>query len=102
MSADAAHAVDDHPHVNYIAKFWWLVALTTIEVVVAFKVEGGAKLLLLTVLSLWKALIVLNYFMHMKTEAIALKLTMCFPVVLIIILVTLFLTDSHFLGYAGT
>ena len=89
-------------HVNYIAKFWWLVALTAVEVMVAFWVPGGWKLLLLTVLSVWKAGIVLNYFMHMKSEGIALKLTMCFPLVLIVVLVTLFLTDAHFLGYAGT
>jgi cytochrome c oxidase subunit IV len=89
-------------HVNYLAKFYWLVGLTITEVAVALKVEGTAKLVLLAVLSVWKAGIVLNHFMHMKAETVALKLAMCFPLVLIFILLTLFLTDSHFLGYAGT
>jgi caa(3)-type oxidase subunit IV len=94
--SDAALAADshDHPHVNYIAKFYWLVALTTVEVGVAIWIEGPMKLALLAFLSVWKAAIVLRYFMHMKTEGLALKLAMCFPVLLMVILFTLFLTDS--------
>ena len=99
--AAAAHAADHEPHVNYMAKFWWLVGLTTVEVIVALKFEGGLKLALLTFLSLWKAAIVLAYFMHMKTENLALKLAMCFPVVLIFILVSLFLADGYFFGYSS-
>lgn len=94
MSEAALHADDHQPHVNYIAKFVWLVGLTAAEVGVAIYVEGAAKLLLLTFLSVWKASIVLKYFMHLKTEGLALKLAMCFPVLLMVILFTLFLTDS--------
>ena len=97
MSDAAIHA--DRPHVNYIAKFLWLVALTTVEVGVAIWVEGPAKLLLLAVLSFWKAAIVLRYFMHLKTEGLALKLAMLFPVVHMFILFTLFLIDSQYFGY---
>jgi len=97
----AAHAADDHAHVNYMAKFYWLVALTAIEVCVALWIPGGWKLLLLTVLSVWKAGIVLNHFMHLKSEGIALKLAMLFPLVLVVILVTLFLTDAWYFGYSG-
>ena len=101
-ATDAGHATaaeHDHPHVNYIAKFGWLVALTTVEVIVAMNVEGGLKLFLLTFLSLWKAAIVLNYFMHLKSENLALKLALCFPLALIAILVTLFLADGYWMRY---
>ena len=100
--AAPAEGHDGGHHVNYLAKFWWLVALTAIEVGVAYKVPGTAKLVLLALLSVWKAGIVLNHFMHMKSEAVALKLAMSFPLVLVCILLTLFLMDAHFLGYAGT
>jgi caa(3)-type oxidase subunit IV len=95
-AAGAEHA---HPEVNYVAKFFWLVGLTAIEVVVAIKLDGGLKLALLTFLSVWKAAIVLRYFMHLKMEGIALKLCMLFPVVLMFILFTLFLTDSQYFHY---
>jgi heme/copper-type cytochrome/quinol oxidase subunit 4 len=88
-------------HVNYIAKFWWLVGLTVTEVAVALKVGPPYKLPLLAVLSGWKAAIVLNYFMHLKTERIGLKLLVAFPAVLIVVLVTLFLMDGYFLGYSA-
>ena len=102
MSDAAAAAGHDHPHVNYIAKFVWLVGLTTVEVGVAMWVEGMPKLLLLAFLSFWKAAIVLQYFMHLKTEGLALKLVCLFPVVLMFILFTLFLTDGYILGYAAS
>ena len=40
MTESAAHAADAHPHVNYIAKFWWLVGLTATEVAVAVTLTG--------------------------------------------------------------
>ena len=95
-AADAGH---DHPEVNYVAKFFWLVGLTTVEVIIAIYIDGFPKLALLTFLSVWKASIVLKYFMHLKMEGIALKLCMLFPVVLMFILFTLFLTDSQFFHY---
>jgi cytochrome c oxidase subunit IV len=97
----AAHDEGAHPHVNYMAKFYWLVALTTAEVAVAFGVSGGWKLALLTFLSFWKAGIVLRYFMHLKTEGIGLKLLVAFPGALIVILVMLFLADGYFLNYSA-
>lgn len=91
---DPAHGGEHHEEVNYVAKFVWLVCLTTVEMGVAFWIEGTPKLILLTALSVWKAAIVLRYFMHMKMEGIGLKLAMVFPVILMVILFGLFLTDS--------
>ena len=98
----AAAETHAHPEVNYIAKFMWLVALTAAEVLVAWKVEGGAKLGLLAVLSCWKAGIVLNYFMHLKMENCALKLALAFPLTLIFVLVILFLLDGVWLERSFT
>ena len=96
-----AHAEHDHPQVNYLAKFYMLVGLTITEVVIALQMSGTIMLLLLAALSLWKAAIVLNHFMHMKTENLALKLAMAFPVVLILVLFGLFTLDGYFLNYAA-
>ena len=97
----APHGEEHLPHVNYMAKFYWLVGLTAAEVGVAIALEGGARLFLLAFLSCWKAAIVLNYFMHLKTENLALKLAMAFPLVLVLILFGLFTLDGYFLNYAA-
>ena len=97
--AHGASAEHDHPQVNYIAKFLWLVGLTTVEVIVAIYLEGGLKLFCLTFLSVWKAGIVLNHFMHLKHENTALKLALCFPLALIGVIVTLFLADGYWLRH---
>ncbi len=105
MSEAAAHVegrdATHEPHVNYMAKFYWLVGLTTAEVIVAFTLEGGLRLSLLAFLSVWKAGIVLNYFMHLKTERIGLKLMIAFPAVLVCVLVGVFLLDGFFLNYSA-
>jgi heme/copper-type cytochrome/quinol oxidase subunit 4 len=104
MSDAAVHpAAGEHHEVNYMAKFYWLVALTTAEVIAAFTLKEQRMLLLpiLTVLSIWKALIVLNYFMHLKTESLGLKLCMTFPLVLICVLVLLFLADGYWGNYSA-
>jgi|SRR5688572_25184159 cytochrome c oxidase subunit IV len=102
---DAAHAAAagaEHHETNYMAKFWWLLGLTIIEVLIAWKVPSPAlRGIGLAVFACWKAAIVLQHFMHLKNEGIALKLAMLFPLCLIAILVLLFLTDSYFLGYSG-
>ncbi len=87
----------DHPEVNYMAKFWWLVGLTIAEVAVAWKVPGGFKLAGLAFFACWKAAIVMQYFMHLKHENMAMKLVVAFPAALIAVLVTLFLMDGYFL-----
>ena len=102
---DAAHSTapaEAHHHVNYMAKFWWLLGLTAVEVLIAVYIPNPAlRGIGLAVFACWKAMIVLQYFMHLKDEGIALKLAMLFPLVLVFVLVLLFLADSHFLGYSG-
>ena len=102
-AAHAGHAAGaDHHETNYMAKFWWLLGLTVVEVLIAWLVPSPAlRGIGLAFFACWKAAIVLNHFMHLKGEGIALKLTVLFPLALIVILVMLFLTDSYFLGYSG-
>jgi cytochrome c oxidase subunit 4 len=100
-AAEHAPGHGEEPHVNYMAKFWWLLGLTVTEVAVAIWIPGGFKLVLLAILSCWKAAIVLRYFMHLKSERLPLKLLIAFPFALILILVLLFLTDAHWLGYSS-
>src|SRR5438477_4590673 len=59
-----------HAHPNYMKIFWWLAALTIVELIVVFlpfgKMTNGT---LLCALALGKAALVAAYFMHLKFEA---------------------------------
>lgn len=72
---------------NYMAVFYWLAALTAIEVGVTFlpltKLAIGA---ILVVLAFTKAALVALYFMHLKFERRTLALVAITPVLLCIFL----------------
>ncbi len=72
---------------NYMAVFYWLAALTAIEVGVTFlpltKLAIGA---MLVVLAFTKAALVALYFMHLKFERRTLALVAITPVLLCIFL----------------
>ena len=58
-----------HKEPNYIAVFWWLAALTILELgVIYMPVHRLAILILLVVLAITKAALVALYFMHLKFE----------------------------------
>jgi cytochrome c oxidase subunit IV len=61
-----------HVQPNYMAIFWWLAALTVIEVAVSIMTEGhlaeGARIFILVFLAAIKALLVALYFMHLRFE----------------------------------
>jgi cytochrome c oxidase subunit IV len=105
-AAHEGHDGHDAPHVNYMAKAYWLVGLTLAEVGAAVALQGdgktGLRLGALSVLALWKAGIVGAYYMHLQTEPRALKAVALFPLALIVVLCTAVLTDGHWLGYAAT
>ena len=86
-----AHA---HPQPNYIAVFWWLLALTILEVGVIFL--PIAKLLigiLLVGMALSKAALVAMYFMHLKFEKRTLGVIVLTPLALCVFLVFMLLPD---------
>jgi cytochrome c oxidase subunit 4 len=88
-----AHA---HKSPNYMAIFWWLAALTGIELGVIFlptaKVVIGT---LLVALAVSKAALVAMYFMHLRFEARTLGYIALTPLAIGTLLVLLLLPDNR-------
>jgi cytochrome c oxidase subunit 4 len=84
-----------HKQPNYIGVFWWLLALTIIEVAVIYLPIARLLIgILLVGLALSKASLVAMYFMHLKFEARTLGLIAITPLVLCVLLVFALLPDS--------
>jgi cytochrome c oxidase subunit 4 len=91
------HAATLHP--NYIGVFWWLLALTILEVLAASLPVGAtypqaAKVLILVGLALSKASLVALYFMHLKFERSTLGVIALTPLFLCVFLLFLLIPDS--------
>ncbi len=88
---------DDHK-VNYIAIFWWLLALTILEVTAGMPASGPSypqmlKGTLLVGMALAKATLVAMYFMHLKFDKKALSFIAMIPLVLCVFVVLMVLPD---------
>ncbi len=71
-------------HPNYLGIFWGLLALTIIEVTVAYQSIGrGLKISALLGLAITKALLVALYYMHLKFDRRLLTLVGATPFFLI-------------------
>jgi cytochrome c oxidase subunit 4 len=83
-----------HPEPNYMAVFYWLAALTAIEVGVVYlpltKLALGA---ILVVLAFTKAALVALYFMHLKFERRTMLLVAATPVILCVGLMFMLIPD---------
>ncbi len=87
-----AHA--HHKQPNYIGVFWWLLALTIIEVAVIFLPIARLLIAILLVgLALSKASMVAMYFMHLKFERKTLGLIAVIPLLLCVLFVFALLPD---------
>ena len=91
-----------HTEPNYMAVFYWLAALTVIEVGVTFltrlgwsKLEIGAMLI---VLAFTKAALVALFFMHLKFERRTLAVIALTPVLLCVFLIFMLLPDRHIIA----
>jgi cytochrome c oxidase subunit 4 len=83
-----------HKEPNYIAVFWWLAALTLLELgVIYMPVHRLAILILLVVLAITKAALVALYFMHLKFEPRTLGLVALSPFVLCVFLILMLMPD---------
>ncbi len=83
-----------HAQPNYMAIFWWLLALTIIELGVIFlPVTKLLIAILLVGLALSKACLVAMYFMHLKFEPAVLGLIAMTPLLLCVMLVFSLLPD---------
>jgi len=79
-----------HRAPRYMAIFWWLLALTVLEVFASMKlpIGEGPKIVLLVSMAIVKALLVALYFMHLKFERLSLGVTVSLTLVLALILVS--------------
>jgi cytochrome c oxidase subunit 4 len=87
-----------HSHPNYMAIFWWLLALTIAELVAATVPTGpayphGAKALLLVGMALGKAALVAAYFMHLRFEKTTLSFIAVTPLILCVFLLFMLIPD---------
>jgi cytochrome c oxidase subunit 4 len=83
-----------HKQPNYIAIFWWLLALTIIEVAVIFMPLARVLIAILLVgLAMSKAALVAMYFMHLKFERVTLGLIAVTPLLLCVLLVFALMPD---------
>jgi cytochrome c oxidase subunit 4 len=84
-----------HASPNYMAIFWWLFALTIVEIAVIFM--GLPKVvvaILLISLALSKASLVAMYFMHLRFERRTLGLIAVTPLVIGTLLVFILVPDQ--------
>ena len=83
-----------HPNPNYMAIFWWLLALTIGEVGIIFMHLPRAILVILLVgFALAKASLVAMYFMHLKFEKRTLGIIVLTPLTICVLLVFALLPD---------
>ena len=83
-----------HKQPNYIAIFWWLLALTVLEVAVIFAPMARVLIAILLVgMALSKASLVAMYFMHLKFERTTLGLIAMTPLLLCVMLAFALLPD---------
>lgn len=86
-------------HPNYMAIFWWLLAMTIVEVAVGYMhAPPGAlyvsKVASLVLLALAKASLVAMYFMHLRFERRTLAFIAGTPLVLCVLLMLILLPDA--------
>jgi len=83
-----------HAEPNYIGVFWWLLALTILEIAVIYMPFARIMIVILLVgLALSKAALVGLYFMHLKFERLTLGIIALTPLILCIFLILMLLPD---------
>ena len=85
-----------HAEPNYIGVFWWLLALTIIEIAVIYMPMAKVIIVILLVgLALSKAALVALYFMHLRFERFTLSLIALTPLILCVFLILMLSPDIH-------
>jgi cytochrome c oxidase subunit 4 len=86
---------DAHAHPNYMAIFWWLLALTIAELAVAYMpIPKGVMIAGLVSLAGAKATLVAMYFMHLKFEKRTLGLIALTPPILLMLFLVITYPDT--------
>ena len=83
-----------HSEPNYIGVFWWLLALTILEIAVIYlPIARLAIVILLVGMAFVKAALVAIYFMHLKFERMTLSVIALTPLILCIFLILMLVPD---------
>jgi cytochrome c oxidase subunit 4 len=83
-----------HAEPNYIGVFWWLLALTILEIAVIYlPILRLAVVILLVALAISKASLVALYFMHLKFERVPLGVIALTPFILCVFLILMLVPD---------
>ena len=83
-----------HAEPNYIGVFWWLLALTILEIAVIYMPMARLIIVILLVgMALSKAALVGMYFMHLKFERHTLGLIAITPLILCVFLILMLFPD---------
>jgi cytochrome c oxidase subunit 4 len=83
-----------HKEPNYMGVFWWLLALTIVEVAVIYlPIAKMAIAVMLVTLAVTKAALVAMYFMHLKFERRTLAMVALSPFVLCVFLILMLTPD---------
>jgi cytochrome c oxidase subunit 4 len=95
MSGAGEHAHEAGSKKLFLYVWFWLLALTGVEVYLAY-IHLGVKLMLtlLMGLSIVKAALIISYFMHLRFERRSLALTLMPAMVMVIVLLFLMFPDS--------
>jgi cytochrome c oxidase subunit IV len=98
MTADTHGHAEEHfagSNKLFISIWGWLVALTLIEIFLAYRPMSLVIMLtILLGLSIIKAALIMAYFMHLKFERLSLILTLIPMLVVCILLLFVFFPDS--------
>jgi len=74
---------DTHAEPSYISIFWWLLALTVLEIAVIYApIARLAVIILLVGFALAKAALVAMYFMHLRFERFTLAMIAVTPLII--------------------
>jgi cytochrome c oxidase subunit IV len=90
----------EHPHAEgttrvFLIVWFWLLALTGVEVFLGYKqLELKVMLVLLLGLSVVKAALIIAYFMHLRYEKPSMAATLMPALVIVLVLMNIFLPDS--------
>ncbi len=85
---------DAHAEPNTISIFWWLLALTILEIAVIYTpIARLAIIILLVGFALAKAALVGMYFMHLRFERITLAMIAATPLIICLFLILMLLPD---------
>ncbi len=85
---------ETHAEPNYIGVFWWLLALTILEIAVIYMPMARLIIVILLVgMALSKAALVGMYFMHLKFERLTLGVIALTPLILCVFLILMLFPD---------